>query len=256
MTGTDKPAVGRTLALIVSTMRSGSTLLKALLQEAPDVSRLNEVDFQRFARPGARLEPMWALDSRPILLLKRPAWYHEADRYPRLPEAPSRRVIFLIRDCQPTVESLRRMSLGPLASLARPLVDGWLARQYWGRVTGNLVRLAESGSPGFCLVRYEDLLVAPVDVTARLFAFLGSRQGTGVASYQSPGGRGWRWGKDDNSPAIRSMTVQTPRTRTAGNSRLAGMVETDSRLAGLRQRLGYLPDGAGPRELSDRLPWI
>jgi hypothetical protein len=247
---------GRTLALIVSTMRSGSTLLKALLQEAPDVSRLSEVDFQRFARPGVDPDLMWALDERPILLLKRPAWYHEAGRYPRLPKTPSRRVILLVRDCLPAVESLRKMSLGPLGGIAAPLVNGWLARRYWGRVTASLLRLAESGGPDFRLVRYEDLLAAPVDVTRRLFGFLGSRQEAGVASYQSPAGKGWRWGIDDNSPAIRSMTVQAPRPKPATESGLSRLVEGDSRLTELRRRLGYLAGVDGQASPPPDLPWI
>lgn len=250
-----EPAAARTLALIASTMRSGSTLLKALLQEAPDVSRLSEVDFQRFARPGTRLDAMWALADQPILLLKRPAWYHEASRYPRLPEAVSRRVILLVRDCQPTVESLRKMSFGPLAGLAGPLVDGWLARRYWAPVTARLVRLAETGGPDVRLVRYEDLLAAPIDVTARLFAFLGSRRETGVATYQSPAGRGWRWGKDDNSPAIRSLTVQPLGGSRKCHPRLAKIVETDPAIAGLRRRLGYPSAASGPPALAG-LPWI
>jgi len=40
----------KTIVLIVSSMRAGSTLLKALLAEAPDVSNLPEFNFNAYAK--------------------------------------------------------------------------------------------------------------------------------------------------------------------------------------------------------------
>lgn len=232
---------GRTLAVIASTMRSGSTLLKALLQQAPDVSRLNEVDFQPFARPGADGSRLWELDPRPILLLKRPAWYHETGTYPRLPDVVPRRVILLVRDCQGTVESLRKMTFGPLAGPASLLVDRWLARGYWAKVTGRLADLADAGGEDFRLVRYEDLVSRPIDVTAGLFRWLGSAQQSGVDQYQPPTGGGWRWGRDDNSPRIRTLKVQAPRDRGHDNGRLTRLIRREKAIGLVRSRLGYPP---------------
>ncbi len=246
----------RTLAVIASTMRSGSTLLKALLQEAPDISQLSEINFQRFASPR-REASMWGLDDRPILLLKRPAWYHESGRYPRLPGVPQLRVIALVRDCYDTVESLRKMTFRAVHSWASPVVDRWLATRYWVRVSRRLLELSERfpdagsasrnpSSAGTCpcvrLVRYEDLVRQPIEITADLFAFLGSQQTSGVDSYSPPAGYRWRWGTDDNSPQIRSLRVQTPKEKAWTNLRLKTCIETSPEIADLRQRLGYFQE--------------
>lgn len=229
----------RCLAVIASTMRSGSTLLKALLQEAPDVSKLSEINFQRYAGRPERLAEMWELDPRPILLLKRPAWYHEAGRYPLLPPVPGLRVIALVRDCYDTVQSLRRMSLGPAAAWSGWIVDQWLALRYWRKVTERLLTLAGEQPERIRLVRYEDLVADPVGITAGLFRFLGSSQSSGVDRYSPPQNFRWRWGTDDNSPQIRSLRVQPRRTGPPPENRLSRWIAEHPELHPLRQQLGY-----------------
>ena len=44
----------RTIAIELSTMRSGSTLLKALMSAAPDISSLPEVNFAKFQSHDAQ----------------------------------------------------------------------------------------------------------------------------------------------------------------------------------------------------------
>ena len=46
----------KTIALELSVMRSGSTLLKALMAAAPDISSLPETNFQRFQSADAEKE--------------------------------------------------------------------------------------------------------------------------------------------------------------------------------------------------------
>jgi len=234
-----KKAPERTLAVIASTMRSGSTLLKALLQEAPDVSQLSEINFQKFSGDSSRHAAMWKLDPRPVLLLKRPAWYHEAKSYPRLPEVDGLRVIGLVRDCYETVQSLRKMSFSKAETLAGPLFDRWLAAGYWANVTGRLADLSERMPEQVRLVRYEDLVQRPVEVTAALFQFVGSERRTGTATYSQPESYRWRWGTDDNSPNIRSLTVQPPKQQPQTNRRLVSIIESDPEVIELRRRLGY-----------------
>lgn len=221
-------------------MRSGSTLLKALLAFAPDVSDLNEVNFQKFAGHNPRLDRMWGLAPQRILALKRPAWYHETGCYPRLPGIADRRVILLVRDAYPTVESLRRMTLGPLAGRARPLLDSWLAKSYWRRVNERLLALSRKAPQETRLVRYEDLAARPQEVTLDLFRFIGSVQSVGTDTYSAPARRGWRWGIDDNSPKLRSLKVQSPQAGPITNPQLVDLIEQDPTLAKLRRELGYL----------------
>lgn len=229
----------RRLALLVSTMRSGSTLLKALLGEAPDISRLPEINFQKF-NGTQRWDDVWALAPQPIVLLKKPAWYHEARWYPRLPQAPQRKVILLVRDVVPTVESLRRMTFGYAAAAAGPLVDRWLTIRYWLPVTRRLVQLQTELGMEARLVRYEDLVQRPVEVTRQLFEFLGSARVEGTDTYREPQSGRWRWGLDDNSHQIRSLRVQPSRPRAPASSRLERLIRQTPLIEELRRQLGYV----------------
>jgi hypothetical protein len=229
----------RQLVLIASTMRSGSTLLKALLAFAPDVSDLNEVNFQKYAGANPRLDQMWELAPQRILVLKRPAWYHETKTYPRLPGLANRRVILLVRDVYPTVESLRRMSLGWLAGASRQRLDRWLAQAYWKPVTERLLALSRQSPEQMRLVRYEDLVERPQQKTLELFRFIGSVQSVGTDTYSVPARGRWRWGIDDNSPKIRSLRVQPPKSGAITNPQFAEWIEQDPALQKLRGELGY-----------------
>jgi len=235
------PTAARQLVLIASTMRSGSTLLKSLLAYAPDVSGLNEVNFQRYAGRNPKLDEMWSLAPQRILVLKHPAWFHEASRYPRFPGIANRRVILLVRDVYPTVESLRRMTLGRFAGHARPQLDRWLAKSYWQPVTKRLLEIHEKSSSDVRLVRYEDLIARPKELTLELFKFIGSIQSVGTDIYSEPNHRKWwPWRVGDKSPKIRSLQVQKPKPVPVTNPRLAELIEADSSLTSLRRRLGYL----------------
>ncbi|MEZ6094242.1 MAG: sulfotransferase [Pirellulaceae bacterium] len=235
----------RQCVVVLSTMRSGSTLLKALLGEAPDVSNLNEINFQRFANPGFRdWESVWNLAPERILLLKRPGWYNEIGSYPRVPSTTGDsgdrpRAIVLVRDVYDTVESLRKMSFGRIQKWASPFVDRWLAIQYWVGITRSILSYCEVHSKTSQLARYEDLVQDPLSVTQRLFEFIGSEQQEGVDTYSQPDSNRWRWGRDDNSPNIRSLKVQSPKDRPKTNKRLLATIESDPRINELRKQLGY-----------------
>ena len=235
------PTAARQLVLIASTMRSGSTLLNSLLAYAPDVSGLNEVNFQKYAGRNPKLDEMWGLAPQRILVLKHPAWFHETARYPRLPGIANRRVIVLVRDVYPTVESLRRMILGHFARQSRPQFDRWLAKSYWQPVTRRLLELHQKSATDVRLVRYEDLIARPQALTLELFEFIGSVQSVGTDIYSVPNRRNWsRWRVGDNSPKLRSLRVQKPNPVPVTNPRLADLVETDPSLNTLRRELGYL----------------
>ena len=216
-------------------------MLKALLAKAPDVSNLSEVNFQRFAGKPADQEKLRGLDAHGILVLKRPAWYHEVASYPLLPDVPGRKIILLVRDVYDTVQSLRKMTFGRAAGVVAPLVDGWLARNYWAGVNQRLVNLQRTLGDESKLVRYEDLVARPIEVTQELFKFIGSQLSEGVDTYEEPDNRRWRWGSDDSSPAIRSLQVQPPRIVNPSNARLMRIIGASKKIAELRERLGYPP---------------
>ncbi len=219
-------------------MRSGSTLLKALLAEAPDISNLPEKDFQKFCDDPQALEKIKALDEHPIVVLKRPGWYNEIGRYPRLPKINGLKTVLLIRDVYETVESLRKMTFRTLAPWVGRFVDGWLAKRYWLGLTNSLLNLHQNQAFETHLVRYEDLTDNPIDETQKLFQFVGSQQLQGVDTYSKPDDFRWRWGSDDNSANIKSLRVQARPPKPRTNSRLVDLMN-DPRISDLRSQLGY-----------------
>ena len=227
----------RTVAVIASTMRSGSTLLKALLAEAEDISNLPETNFQKFGGDAAaRIE---ALSDCPIVVLKKPAWYQEVSSYPRLPQVDSLKTICLIRDAYPTVRSLRKMTLGRFGDWTPRWATRWLLTSYWARVSEKLIDMAEADPERNLLVRYEDVLAQPREQTGRLFDFLGSKEERGVDSYQPPSNYRWRWGSDDGSERIKSLRVQPPRVEKQRDEALVRLISNLPDVMRLRDRLGY-----------------
>lgn len=228
------------IVCLASTMRSGSTLLKALLAEANDVSNLPEMNFQRYSDRDNAIEQLGQLDSRSIILLKRPAWYTETNTYPRLPKIDDLKVVVLVRDVYDTVQSCRKMTFRFSERVVSPLADGWLARRYWLKISRSLRDLHEDQNVQTQLIRYEDLVSNPLEETQSLFEFIGSAHGQGVDSYSRPDDFKWRWGRDDGSPNIRSLKVQPPRQKAQSNRRLLRIIEETPEIVDIRKRLGYV----------------
>ena len=230
----------KTVVLILSTMRAGSTLLKSLLGSATDVSNLPEVNFQRYRRPDG-YQRMSELSEEPILVLKHPAWVYEVRTYPRLPPYPRLKKIVLTRDVYDTVSSIRRMLFGRTARFLQYFGNRLWAEKYWCAVYENLLSLDIENSTHTTWVRYEDLLLNPVQETERLFQFIGSQQKEGISSYRKPEKHTWKWGQDDGSERIRTLEVQPPRSGTYDNHKLLRVIENSPRISALRSRLGYGP---------------
>lgn len=230
----------RKIVLIASTMRSGSTLLKALLSTAPDVSSLPEINFQRYTGPSGQAR-IAALAEEPIVLLKRPGWFNEIHTYPRLPEGENVYTIVLARDAVPTILSVRRMCFGKRIDKWLPTFGNrWLANEYWRSILENSLTAPPPGRQK--LVRYEDLVNDPVRVTAELFQYIGSEQTGGTDTYNPPDNYRWRWGTDDGGPRIKTLKVQPPRPARSVNPALEAVCAKSPRIRALRERLGYDPD--------------
>jgi len=227
----------RVIAVELSAMRAGSTLLKALMAAADDISSLPEINFQKFTGPDARPR-IEALCPERIVVLKRPAWFHEAGAYPRLPEVAGLKRVLLARDVHTCVASLRKMAFRRLEPLVPSAVDRWLAERYWARLYANLrSRFPPLENTNFWL-RYEDLCERPKETTAALFAFLGSERTEGTDRYPPPANYDWRWGSDDGGPKIRALSVQPSRVspRAAAAARRVFPLPATRRT---RRLLGY-----------------
>ena len=216
-------------------MRSGSTLLKALLGVAPDVSHLPEVNFQRYANKEP--QQLGAFSPKKVVVLKKPCWFTEVRRYPQLPDAPGFKKIILARDVYDTVYSLKRMLLGPFVNLFGSLLNRCLVERYWCQVYENVLkRLPDAGH--VMIVKYEDLVFNPVETTERLFAFIGSERTTGVDRYEKPQNYTWKWFRDDASPKIKSLQVLPP-NKTDLDFKLLNVINQSKRAQRVRWRLGF-----------------
>ncbi|MDQ8202323.1 sulfotransferase [Pelagicoccus sp. SDUM812003] len=228
----------RTIAIELSTMRSGSTLLKALMSAAPDISSLPEINFTKFQSADA-VQRIHALCDERIIVLKRPAWFHDASRYPKLPSVPQTRQLVLTRDVHTNVASLRKMVFRKLEPhMPKGPIDRWLAKRYWSPAYDSLLARFPHDAKRNFWVRYEDLVAEPIKWTERIFAFLGSERTQGVDSYPPPKNYDWKWGTDDGGDKIKSLKVQAnpiPQRSMDILERVKGI----PRVAATRERLGY-----------------
>lgn len=237
MTSQTKDPTDRTIALELSVMRSGSTLLKALMSAAPDISSLPETNFQKYQSRNARAEISELCDER-IIVLKRPAWFNETKRYPILPNVSKAKRVILARDVHTTTASLRKMAFRKLEPWIPKAADQWLANRYWAQVYHTLHdRFPDNGTTNFW-IRYEDLVEEPIEWTEKLFRFLGSERTEGVDSYPPPEGYDWKWGSDDGGDKIKSLSVQAPKIPQSSWDILERVKRLDL-VAKVRTKLGY-----------------
>ena len=105
------------------------------------------------------------------------------------------------------------------------------AANYWYETYHSIaVQLKSLPSDRVCYTSYENLLEAPEETTFQLFKFIGSNQPVGVSEYTRPDSGNWKWGRDDGSSNIHTMTVQSTRKQhqqaikiDASDDRLAAM---------------------------------
>lgn len=221
----------REVVCILSTVRSGSTLLKALLAMAPDVSHLPEVPFRTIPRNRYQAyRHISHLSRRRIVVLKRPGSFTDT-RYPQLPNLDPR-VIVLTRDVPGVVASWQRL---------RPDAETAFLATRWAEIYQRILdRTQVLPARRVARVRYEDILADPVAETARLFGFIGSVRRHGTDEY-APGDFAWRYGSDDGSPRIHTRRVQRdapPGAPSAIDAEMARALEIPA-VEAMRAHLGY-----------------
>lgn len=196
------------VVLIISPVRSGSTLLKALLANSADVSHIDEFNFQSAARSRyVSYWRIWRLSPRPILVLKKPAWFGEADTYPRLPKY-RHQAILLYRDPLGTILSIKnRMKVARYY----PALTNEQLLDYWCRIFENACAVLHPRASDVRLVRYNDLVSDPVASQQRLFAWMGTSRYEARATYKTPDSGEWSWQRDDGGDTIKTGVVHKPR---------------------------------------------
>lgn len=193
----------RTYVLVLSSMRTGSTLLKSMLGQASDVSLLDEFNFITYANHN-RYFFHWLvsrLSDRRILVLKKPFNNVPQDKplYGRV-QLPGVLRIVLYRNPYETLLSLKAMQ----RKYNYRVFDDQECVDYWCDTYEAIFTNTDTSRDtlGVC---YEELTRQPADVSRRIFRFIGSTHESGVERY---GAHDWKKGRDDDSDKIRSGAVQ------------------------------------------------
>ncbi|GAB4260804.1 MAG: hypothetical protein Kow0027_28310 [Saprospiraceae bacterium] len=181
-------------------MRSGSTLLKALLSNAPDIDQIPEAFFQIRNNKYYTYNQFSKLSSSEIVILKEPSHYPTYNQYPQLPNI-EHKTITLVRNPADTIISLRKMN----KELGINMTDEELL-DYWLVTTSNLLKHRKNLNNR--TVVYEQLTDNPIEITKNLFQFIESEQKEGVDTYTKPRKYKWEWKKDDGGEIIKSLKVQ------------------------------------------------
>ena len=230
----------KTIVYILSTMRSGSTLLKALLANAEDVSHLPEVKLIRYEKETyySLYFNLYRLSKKRIIVVKYPAWY-TYENYPHV-VLKNNHIIVLVRKAFDTLCSLKdRQDVREFTLQGTPLTDEQLVN-YWCQTYEALLfndRL-KNNNQIFCL-QYEKLLEEPRAMTQSLFAFIGSQQKEGVISYPKPRKSQWQPGQDDDSENIKTQQVQKSSTvyKPADYPELHRLIQQSERVRAIEQEL-------------------
>lgn len=96
------------------------------------------------------------------------------------------RLVHLVRDPRAVAFSWTRRKVEPDLGTTMPTMPIWLSATQWTVWNASIERLGRS-VPSYELVRYEDLVQRPAEVTAGLFRSLGARPGEGRIPGQGSG---------------------------------------------------------------------
>jgi hypothetical protein len=225
----------RKIVLILSAKRSGSTLLKALLAEADDVSHLPETNYPAFRNIGQ----FTSLTDKRIILIKRPCWDNEAKEYPKIPDFVPTKKILLIRDVYSVVKSLKKRH----EDAGNPLDSKWydndvLVNYYWYNIYSNIVNRFNPNDPDVYFIKYEDLVKDPVTETRKLFEFMESNRKEGTNTYSKPKNYKWKWGIDDASENIKKLEVVEKKV-VYDDEELIDVINSSDKVKTLRRQLEY-----------------
>lgn len=199
----------RTMVFLLSAQRTGSTLLKALLAQADDVSHLPEMMVSDHGRLGFRLYRAACSQSNArILVIKGPAPFGRELQYGDIPWLWRRlgKFIVLYRGLGPFLRSVEGASNSASTNYRRFALHERLS--HWLNTYRTVLERTFLRDPRRShWVSYEELTQHPRQVTQELFRFIGSERREGVTEYGPADGVPWAWGFDDGGERIRSLKV-------------------------------------------------
>jgi len=237
----------KTIVVIVSTYRSGSTLLKALLGQAEDVSHLPEIFFSggHWSRRFPRLYAYscyfqaYRASAHRIVVFKKPLGPNHlkkgVNHFENLPRL-SLRIIIMVRRPGDVISSIQKIpaEVGP-GSFSRSELYEYLFHYY--QFTNRLIQDTDYF---FTTVSYEELVAKPIEVTSALFSFIGSKHQKGVSDYQQDPGVLWTWGTDDGGALIRKMKVDSQSQKSVPGQNYLDLVRTSKTSRQFAQKIEKL----------------
>jgi len=219
--------MNREYCFIISTMRSGSTLLKALIATRPDCSDIPETTFQDYKSVETKQK---------IVVLKKPAGYKSLDYPGSLPTGPKK--IILIRHPYETVCSLKKMNLA-MKQKNLKLNDDLFLLSYWYTIYKNIITSGILQQNNTLLVRYEDIIANPIKTTAEIFQFIGTAHPEGTDSYCTPEDYEWKWRHDDGGETIKTLKVQREQNRERTERELLNLIQGSDQIHSVLDFFGY-----------------
>ncbi len=209
-------------------MRSGSTLLKAILATRAEVTNLPET-------PRHIIHSILSNVTQKIIVIKRPRGYFFDDDYPGFFVKDTEKGIIIVRNPYDTVISLHKMNI----------INHWkrifdfnehTLLQYWKNTYERLLKL--SNKKNILVTKYESLTKSPIEETSRIFRFVNTLDKSGTNVYNHPNKFNWKWGTDDGGELIKTLKVQYS-TREFSNKKLIKLIRHDCLIQDILKRFGY-----------------
>lgn len=225
--------------LVLSSMRSGSTLLKSLMGQGEDVSQLDEFHYIPYANHNKYFFYYLVshLSDKPIIVLKKP-FNNVAVHLPLYGKTPLSNTlkIVLYRHPYETLISLK--------ALQRRKHYGEFSDEqcvsYWADTYAAIFDNVDTDRDTL-FVRYESLTEHTEYVTERIFKFIGSTHAGGAKGY---GDFAWKSGQDDDSEKIRSRTIHKAAAADPNEDPgLYAALKNEPRISELLERLDHCAAG-------------
>lgn len=216
-------------------MRSGSTLLKALIATRPDASDLPEISFNNITTAFWKNVKNKLKATQRLVIIKKPSFYTDIE-YPKIPKLASKKII-LIRNPYDTILSLKKMNKINFKGIVEINSNKFLA-SYWYNTYKSILIKIPLQSPTVLIIRYEDLIAQPLLETSKIFRFIESIDLTPVDTYSKPSSYKWKWGSDDGGRIIKSCKVQK-KSRAKKSKRLAEFINESTEIQSILKSYGY-----------------
>jgi len=221
------------IVVVLSSMRSGSTLLKSLMGQAQDVSLLDEFHFIPYANHNKYFfyQLVAGLSDKPIVVLKKP-FNNVTEHLPLYGKTPLADVltIVLYRHPYETLLSLKAIQRRKNYSI----FSNEECIKYWCDTYEAIFNNVDT-SRDTLFVQYEKLTSQPAEQTRRIFEFIGSTQRGGVQGY---GEYAWQSGQDDDSDKIRSGSIHKAESAMPeADPQLYAAIKNSARVADLLNRI-------------------